>query len=272
MPRRANVRRSGPRCPRCSAVFGKEADVVNHMNQPWAKCATWTTDLEVFTNARSKSPLSHRNTDMLSSGIGVDMMESPDVEGAEMEIDSVSDFSESDATFKTTPAHYVETYHGAGATYGTGKTFMDQFDSDEHASRRKTNLYYPFCSKVEWELASWLLRSNLSLRAIDNFLSLKLVSSHMLSTEKTKLNDTLNRFKDFHFHSLRGRIYAAALKCSLKGLSGNVNYGQRLIQLNSLSVSTIAMVSTVYIRYLGVLCLPITCSTAHFESSILRRN
>jgi hypothetical protein len=38
------------------------------------------------------------------------------------------------------------------------------------------NLYYPFASRDEWELAAFLLRSDLSLASIDSFLSLKLVS------------------------------------------------------------------------------------------------
>ena len=60
---------------------------------------------------------------------------------------------------------------------------MDQFDTDTFNAQRKVNLYYPFASRQDWELGSWLLRSGLSLVAIDKFLSLELVrqSHHYLS-------------------------------------------------------------------------------------------
>ena len=71
---------------------------------------------------------------------------------------------------------YTEKFPGAGGTYGTGKTVMDLFNADQYAHYRVHNLYYPFASKAEWQLASWLLRSNLSMQAIDEFLLLDLVS------------------------------------------------------------------------------------------------
>lgn len=74
-------------------------------------------------------------------------------------------------------AVFVERYEGAGMLYGPGTTFMDQFDRDPHASKRTENVYYPFASKNEWELASFLARSNLSMASINSFLSLALVSS-----------------------------------------------------------------------------------------------
>ncbi|KAH7917703.1 hypothetical protein BV22DRAFT_1135188 [Leucogyrophana mollusca] len=70
-----------------------------------------------------------------------------------------------------------EVFVGAGGIYGYGSTFMDQFDMDENASLRKENIYYPFASRQDWEIASWLLRSGLSMGAINSFLSLELVSS-----------------------------------------------------------------------------------------------
>jgi len=70
----------------------------------------------------------------------------------------------------------IEEYEGAGASYGKGTTFMDQFNQDAYASDRALNLYYPFSSRDEWELASFLLGSDLSMAAITQFLSLKLVS------------------------------------------------------------------------------------------------
>ncbi|KIM56454.1 hypothetical protein SCLCIDRAFT_132585 [Scleroderma citrinum Foug A] len=63
---------------------------------------------------------------------------------------------------------------------------MDQFDTDSFSSLRKTNLYYPFASQQDWELGSWLLRSGLSLVAIDKFLLLELVKSLPLPFKTVK--------------------------------------------------------------------------------------
>ena len=56
-----------------------------------------------------------------------------------------------------------------------GFTFMDQFDVDKFTSNRSSNLFYPFASRAEWEVASWLLRSGLSMALINDFMDLSIV-------------------------------------------------------------------------------------------------
>ncbi|KIK27112.1 hypothetical protein PISMIDRAFT_47509, partial [Pisolithus microcarpus 441] len=65
--------------------------------------------------------------------------------------------------------------------YVSGLTFMDKFFADEYSELRKENIFYPFASREDWQIASWLLRSHLSMAAIDSFLSLELVGyiSHL---------------------------------------------------------------------------------------------
>jgi hypothetical protein len=71
----------------------------------------------------------------------------------------------------------IERYPGPHAVvYEPGETFMDKFDKDTHASKRSINLFYPFKSKKEWELASFLLQSRMSMVEIDRFLGLTMVS------------------------------------------------------------------------------------------------
>ena len=72
---------------------------------------------------------------------------------------------------------FVEAYEGAAKEYGAGVTFMSEFNRDQYAAERVENLYYPFTSRDAWDLAAFLLRSNLSMASIDSFLSLKLVSA-----------------------------------------------------------------------------------------------
>jgi hypothetical protein len=74
------------------------------------------------------------------------------------------------------PSPSFEKYMGAAQLYGSGNTFMDKFDSDKYVSACIQNLYYPFDSKDKWELASFLLLSNLSQLSINKLLSLALVS------------------------------------------------------------------------------------------------
>jgi hypothetical protein len=69
----------------------------------------------------------------------------------------------------------TEAFPGAAQVYGRGETFMDQFDRDSHADKREDNIYYPFTSKSDWQTASWLLRSGLSMSAINEFLALESV-------------------------------------------------------------------------------------------------
>ena len=74
------------------------------------------------------------------------------------------------------PSFHTEFFLGSAKVFGNGETYLDLFDEDEYADARETNLYYPFASQPEWELASFLLRSNLSRVAIDQLLKLQSVS------------------------------------------------------------------------------------------------
>ena len=63
----------------------------------------------------------------------------------------------------------------AGFVYGRGDGYMGTFYNDTYADERISNPYFPFQSKGEWEIASFLSSSGLSMRRIDEFLSLTLV-------------------------------------------------------------------------------------------------
>ncbi|KAG0702891.1 hypothetical protein DFH29DRAFT_804305 [Suillus ampliporus] len=75
-----------------------------------------------------------------------------------------------------------EKYEGAGTCYSQdGLTFLDLFDADEYAEYRKENLFYPFAAKEEWEVGDFLLRSSLSMAAINEFLKLPMIQKLRLS-------------------------------------------------------------------------------------------
>ena len=75
-----------------------------------------------------------------------------------------------------TSQFYTEYFSGASEIFGQGETYMDLFDADEYAESRTNIPYYPFASQPEWEMASYLLKSGLSMAKTDEFLKLQLVS------------------------------------------------------------------------------------------------
>ena len=93
----------------------------------------------------------------------------------DMEMDNRDELSEQLEAVATSPL-YTEFFSRASKVFGQGETFMDLFDKDEHAEQRTVNLYYPFASQPEWELASYLLNSGLSMAVTVQFLKLQLVS------------------------------------------------------------------------------------------------
>ncbi|KAG1741923.1 hypothetical protein EDD22DRAFT_982197 [Suillus occidentalis] len=81
---------------------------------------------------------------------------------------------------------YIECFRNAAKVYWRGRTFQDRFNMDPYTAYRKDNLYYPFASRQDWELSSFLLCSSLSMAAIDEFLGLELVKAISLSFRTAK--------------------------------------------------------------------------------------
>ena len=66
-------------------------------------------------------------------------------------------------------------FPSSGHVFGKGPSFLENFHSDKFSGHRTRNLYHPFMSKEEWELAAFLSQSNLSMKVINGFLSLESV-------------------------------------------------------------------------------------------------
>jgi hypothetical protein len=81
----------------------------------------------------------------------------------------------------------TEFYPGASKIFGSGPTFMDNFDNDQFSEERQVHPHYPFASKDEWQMASFLLRSGLSMAALDQFFKLELVGDLLSFYFKTRL-------------------------------------------------------------------------------------
>ena len=127
--------------------------------------------------------------------------------------------------FRPDAASVADEFQGACLTFGKGKTFLEDFTMDPYAAERKVNLYYPFALKEEWELASFLLLSGLSMASITKFLSLKLVRPFLLCQFCTIHHGTL-RCRHFTSHSEPQRTCAQGLKCFQKAHNGSSNLGK----------------------------------------------
>ena len=152
-------RSRGRLCPACAKPFKNEKTLLQHLNQPRGRCVllehveTLTSDSATISAPNDDPPFDedpYDDTDM--AGPTDHRTHAPNVRDQEF-------------------------FPGAGRIYGEGPTFMAQFDADKHASKREKNTYYPFHEQGDWELGSWLLRSGLSMRAIDDFLRLRKVRS-----------------------------------------------------------------------------------------------
>lgn len=171
------------RCPRCYKKFKDQAATLNHLNQPYSSCRTHYEELIQVADAlqshvRDPDTI-HANFEteeqpQCPSPMDVDLDdEEPEVTTGDLHINNCPTASH----FRPTAASFhVDEYPNAAKVFDYGGTYMDKFDRDSYAQHRKDHLYYPFASRDEWEVASFLLRSQLSMGAIDRFLKLELVS------------------------------------------------------------------------------------------------
>jgi hypothetical protein len=172
-------------CPDCGKRFANETRVLQHMNQPSNACGSWTNDLSNL-HCDHRPPVHNLKGSHPSADSEPHRQPTPDYGDFNYQ-DSFDDARQgnfddtayhptnSEEHRNTLTGRVVDSHPNTPSVYPGGTTFMDQFFNDECAGQRKENLYYPFASGAEWQLASWLLRSRLSMAAIDDFLSLQLV-------------------------------------------------------------------------------------------------
>jgi hypothetical protein len=93
-----------------------------------------------------------------------------------MDVANDQSSTEDETASASSPPFYSVPFPDASQTFGKAETFMGIFDKDDYADERNSNLYYPFATQQEWKLASFLLKSGLSMVQTDEFLRLELVS------------------------------------------------------------------------------------------------
>ena len=161
------------RCPWCGKKFKDQTNILQHMNQPVSSCLTHFKEcINIATTLQSGLTMSG------GANMGQQSFKQPDF------MDTAEDYPASTSRPATTSQNpedrqnpfIIKKHPTSGRVYRPGETFIDQCDKDKFTERRKGNIYYPFTTRDEWELASFLLNSRLSMAAVNHFLKLELVS------------------------------------------------------------------------------------------------
>jgi hypothetical protein len=184
-------------CQRCGKKNLDTARVLNHMNQPISSCRTYYE--EVIQIAETLSPEGVQTSGICPEDRPHEMDRSPggsspildksrsptptvatDEDRMAIDDPTIDDPTIDDPTIDTSSSHrnspfFHEFYPGASKIFGSGPTFMDNFDNDEFSKEQEVHLHYPFASKDKWQMASFLLCSGLSMAALDLFFKLELV-------------------------------------------------------------------------------------------------
>lgn len=150
------------------------------MNQPASRCHGWVDNLvqigelldkEANSEGRIANSASPESVAQASGGWKPPARESLGLE-EEIDVDQPGDPHQGT----------VEEFPGAAAIFlRQPNSFLERFDRDQFSQERRSNLYYPFASREDWEMGLWLTRSGLSMAAIDSLLSLELVSLDFIS-------------------------------------------------------------------------------------------
>ncbi|KAI5992832.1 hypothetical protein EDC04DRAFT_2911072 [Pisolithus marmoratus] len=164
------------------------------MNQPSSACSTLLNDIPHPTILQSLSSQAIRmivtpNTHQASppeavGGMQVDFYDLPYNDWMDIQVDDMLyDEQELDSQYSPSGPSVgnIEYFLGTSQCYPSGRMLMDHIFSNEHSKLHKDNLFYPFTSQQDWQIALWLLCSCLSMAAINSFLSLDLIKELLLS-------------------------------------------------------------------------------------------
>lgn len=105
----------------------------------------------------------------------------------DQDIDDLDSHSSAEAGgYRWSASPVVEKYPGAGKDFGEGRHLLQDVDlHDMYPRERRENVFYPFKSEEDFEMAGWLTESGASMQHIDKFLKLPMVRPLNYSIEST---------------------------------------------------------------------------------------
>ena len=244
-----------PRCPCCGKRF---TDILRHLNHKRSKCAGWFNNGSSLESPPPSSLPQHPSDDHGSEDLMADDSEFvQDFPGSTVDRGST-------ASSNSCSRQRVE-FPGAGVTHGRTASFIDRFNEDRHSGSRVENAHYPFAGKDEWELASFLHSSGLSMQKIDDFLRLKMVITYIAFCSATLI--ILSRSRMLMYPFQRRRRSVVGWRCSPVSLIGNQRRSPSwaIQQANPCTSSTVTLWSASSM-YSGIPCLPTTWTSPRFAS------
>ncbi|KAH9164866.1 hypothetical protein EDB89DRAFT_2116190 [Lactarius sanguifluus] len=162
------------RCPQCHRNFQDRKALLCHMNHPFGSCNSHFEEVRYQERRRQHQPIPTQAR----------VSTTPEPMDIDIDVTATEDLRDDIQNVDGRP--FIQEYVGAAREYGRGTTFLQSFDRDQYAQERKKNIFYPFASRAEWEMAAFLLRSGLSMASIDSFLSLELINGLGLSFRNAK--------------------------------------------------------------------------------------
>lgn len=207
-----------PKCPQCLKSFSTSRGVTAHLAQKRSKCNSWEREyiglhIKSGSEAVEEYSSSKYSSSTPSSPLprSFELLPTPDGEDFEMSFEpdppaAIDPFNEdqsngeqedsrpsvaASATLLTQLGlgRQIQSFPGAGSVIAIGETFLDRFGTDTYSFFRRTNIYYPFANHDDWQMASYLLRSDLSMAKIDEYLRLNLVCLFSQHTLRRSLNN-----------------------------------------------------------------------------------
>ncbi|KAG6369637.1 hypothetical protein JVT61DRAFT_10762 [Boletus reticuloceps] len=201
-----------PNCPKCYKLFPNDKGITFHLAQPNSACRVnrpieqviiRTPQQDDSINVASESERESADTQQTQehleeenpmAGIGEDSAAWWDM--GTIDTDHDLHHPSEDVEPELNPpailveqsmSHWIVDCHlGARQLKGDGQTFIARFELHGFSTYCKLNLYYPFSTLQDWQMANFLLTSQLSMRAINDFLSLELIKMLPLSFTSAK--------------------------------------------------------------------------------------
>ncbi|KAF8553694.1 hypothetical protein OG21DRAFT_1485200 [Imleria badia] len=161
------------RCPKCLKDFPTAEGVTRHRSQPRAACNVgdgWETEVLTIPNE-------HINGELDCDEGPVSSQSSPRFLAPRADQDFFQQQLEPEDQRSSVPLVPAKT---------EDSTFLTRFNSDPYSAHQQDNLYYLFASLDDCEIANFLLKSKLSMKLIDEFLSLRMVRQMSLSFRTAK--------------------------------------------------------------------------------------
>ena len=182
--------------PGCSRRFKSTTNVLQHLNNPLSSCVAWYRRAEEaiitggphakvyqarFDKLYGKSEIPQQNIRgnpdeddpagyLESEPMSIDSEDRSPLHQNQPGANQMHDFAS---------GNWKEAFQSAAQTLpDRGQNFLEWIDEDRFNEWRAENLYYPFACELEWEFASFLMRSSLRMREINDFLQLGLVHDH----------------------------------------------------------------------------------------------